>query len=110
MADDVKDFQCSNVFGDVVNTKGAGGKRGDPGKFLGLRYGAAPGRVDSGADIDDFTAVHRQLLRVRKRRLDGRESPESGVALSAHDDRPGADLVEKSVTSGALIRPHRPSL
>jgi hypothetical protein len=48
--------------------------------------------------------VHRQLLRVRKRRLDGRESPESGVALSAHDDRPGADLVEKIVTSGALIR------
>jgi hypothetical protein len=72
--------------------------------------GAAPGRVDSGADIDDVAAVHRRLLRVRKRRLDGRESPESGVALSAHDDRPGADLVEKSVTSGALIRPHRPSL
>jgi beta-phosphoglucomutase-like phosphatase (HAD superfamily) len=30
--------------------------------------------------------------------------------LAPHDDRPGADLVEKSVTSGALIRPHRPSL
>jgi hypothetical protein len=31
MADSVKDFQCSNVFGDVVNTNGAGGKRGETG-------------------------------------------------------------------------------
>jgi hypothetical protein len=59
--------------------------------------------------------VHRQLLRVRKRRLDGHETPAIGEGIRrhveyAHDDRPGADLAEKSVTSGVLIRPHRPSL
>ena len=72
----------------------------DPGKFLGVRHGATPGRVDSGADIDDVAAVHRRPL-VRKRRLDGHESPAIGEEFWRHvdyalDDRPDADLVEKS--------------
>jgi hypothetical protein len=107
-------FVCIDRDRDVAVPE-LGENESDAGKLLGFgdERRSRPRRLPT--DIDDIGALFPHSHRMRERRIRGKETLAVGKRSQRHiedsnEDPAGTYLIEKSITLGAVSRPHRPFL